>query len=80
MHRNGIANISSLDKVADTLGLNIDYSTSSSNKNFQVEIPNGKIANFVCNRRGLYYFCYEEHFGPRQNQCVFEQNIINTEQ
>ena len=81
LHQNGIANILSLDKVADTPGFNISHSTQSGIQHFWVETPNGSMMkNLIHNRLGLYYLNCEQHFKPGTTGCVFGQNIINTEQ
>ena len=78
VHRDGIANILSLDKVADTPSFDHNYRTPSGNRNFCVETPNGSIKNFVRNGQGLYYYDCEKHFGPGTNGYVSGRNIINT--
>lgn len=49
LHQNGIANILSLDKVADTPGFNISHSTQSGIQNFWVETPNGSMKYLIIN-------------------------------
>ena len=79
VHRDGIANILSLDSVADTPGYNIDYITRSGNSNFVVEIANGSSKRFVGNSRGLSYLDCSSYFGPGKIGCVFSNKIHNIE-
>ena len=59
VHQSGIANILSLDKVAENPGFGINYSTRSGNRNFRVKAPFGATIpqkrarfNLVPNGRG----------------------------
>ena len=79
VHRKGIANILSLDAVADTPGYNIDYTTRSGNRDFVVETANGSLKRFVGNGRGLHYLDCSSYFGPGKTGCVFGDEIHNTE-
>ena len=79
VHRKGIANILSLDVVADTPGFHIDYSTRIGTRDFVVETAKGETKRFVGNGRGLHYLDCSHHFGPDRNGCVFGKEIYNTE-
>ena len=79
VHRKGIANILSLDAVANTPGFQINFTTRTGDRDFVVETPEGEIKRFVGNGRGLHYLDCSHHFGPNRSGCVFGDEIYNTE-
>ena len=79
VHRTGIANILSLDGVADTPGFHIDYTTQTGNRDFVDETAHGETKRFIGNGRGLHFLYCAHHFGPDRNGCVFGEEIYNTE-